>query len=149
MEHLHSHLMTDPKEIKTFCLAGNARITLVSKSTGARYSYRLRKPEQCTSPIHFVGVLTGENNEAHYTYLGIIKNNEFSRTRKSKIGDEATSYKAFCFFWNHLQQRNTIHNGLEVWHEGRCGKCGRALTVPESIARGIGPDCAAQMGLNS
>ena len=30
--------------------------------------------------------------------------------------------------------------GLEVWHEGRCGKCGRKLIVPESIARGIGPE---------
>ena len=31
---------------------------------------------------------------------------------------------------------------LEVWHEGRCGRCNRALTVPESIASGIGPECA-------
>jgi hypothetical protein len=30
---------------------------------------------------------------------------------------------------------------LEVWHEGRCGRCGRALTVPESVERGIGPEC--------
>lgn len=30
----------------------------------------------------------------------------------------------------------------EVWHEGRCGRCGRKLTVPESIETGIGPDCA-------
>jgi hypothetical protein len=29
----------------------------------------------------------------------------------------------------------------EIWHEGRCGRCGRKLTVPDSIAIGIGPDC--------
>lgn len=29
---------------------------------------------------------------------------------------------------------------------GQCGRCGRALTDPESIARGIGPVCAARCG---
>ena len=27
------------------------------------------------------------------------------------------------------------------WHEGRCGRCGRKLTVPESIEAGYGPEC--------
>jgi hypothetical protein len=35
----------------------------------------------------------------------------------------------------------------EVMHEGRCACCGRPLTVPESIERGIGPDCWEKMGL--
>jgi hypothetical protein len=26
-------------------------------------------------------------------------------------------------------------------HTGKCGRCGRKLTDPQSIARGIGPDC--------
>jgi len=30
---------------------------------------------------------------------------------------------------------------LEIWHEGRCGRCNRKLTVPASIALGIGPEC--------
>jgi hypothetical protein len=30
---------------------------------------------------------------------------------------------------------------LEFWHEGRCGRCGRRLTVPDSIASGYGPEC--------
>jgi len=31
--------------------------------------------------------------------------------------------------------------GLEVFEESRCGVCGRALTDPVSIERGIGPEC--------
>jgi len=31
--------------------------------------------------------------------------------------------------------------GLEIFEENHCGRCGRALTDPESIAIGIGPDC--------
>lgn len=30
---------------------------------------------------------------------------------------------------------------LEVFEEDRCGRCGRALTDPVSIERGIGPEC--------
>ena len=30
---------------------------------------------------------------------------------------------------------------------GRCARCGRTLTVPASLHRGYGPDCAAHLGL--
>jgi hypothetical protein len=36
-----------------------------------------------------------------------------------------------------------------VWHEGRCGRCGRKLTVPESIESGFGPECASILGLDA
>jgi hypothetical protein len=34
-----------------------------------------------------------------------------------------------------------LQDFVEVWHEGTCGKCGRALTVPSSIENGLGPEC--------
>jgi len=34
-----------------------------------------------------------------------------------------------------------VASGLEVFEEDRCGVCGRALTDPVSIERGIGPEC--------
>jgi hypothetical protein len=37
--------------------------------------------------------------------------------------------------------KNNLPNFIEIWHEGRCGKCGRTLTVPDSIANGLGPEC--------
>jgi hypothetical protein len=36
---------------------------------------------------------------------------------------------------------------LEVWHEGRCAKCGLKLTVPQSIMTGFGPTCAKKLGI--
>lgn len=38
-------------------------------------------------------------------------------------------------------QGKEMPHGLVAQEEDRCGKCGRALTDPVSIARGIGPDC--------
>jgi hypothetical protein len=40
-----------------------------------------------------------------------------------------------------VQGKTPAEVDLEVWHEGRCGACGRRLTVPESIERGLGPEC--------
>jgi Family of unknown function (DUF6011) len=64
--------------------------------------------------------------------------------QKSRVGREAPSAKAFDWAWRALT-KGTMPANLEVWHEGRCGRCGRKLTVPESIARGIGPECAGRM----
>jgi hypothetical protein len=36
---------------------------------------------------------------------------------------------------------------FKIWHRGFCAKCGKALTVPESILTGVGPDCAAMLGI--
>jgi hypothetical protein len=46
----------------------------------------------------------------------------------------------FDYVLNKLKITNYLN--FEVWHEGKCGKCGRALTVPSSILTGIGPECS-------
>ena len=79
----HSNLMTHAGTVHTFALAGNARLTLVSKATKARYSYRVKASED--GKVHFVSVLTGSDNEGDYTYLGIIGNDgTFRRTRQEQ-----------------------------------------------------------------
>lgn len=138
----HRHRMTDASAVCEFCLAGNARITLVSMKSGHRYTYRVKASKD--GAVHFVSVLTGSDNEASYSYAGIIKNRSFKRTAKSRIAADAPSMIAFMWAWERLEA-GVMPTQLEVWHEGRCGRCGRALTVPESIERGIGPDCAQIM----
>lgn len=39
-------------------------------------------------------------------------------------------------------------NQVRIWHRGLCGRCEKTLTVPSSIATGIGPDCAKRMGIS-
>lgn len=48
----------------------------------------------------------------------------------------------FSRFWLALPWWSRWPTGLEVWHAGRCAKCRRPLTHPDSIARGLGPICA-------
>jgi hypothetical protein len=146
----HPHRLTDVAQIREFMLAGNARFTLVSKKTGTRFTYRVRLPQtneganqanRYDKP-HFVQALTGPDNELSYQFFGTIFNRaEFRHGRRSRISWEAPIAGAFTWFWQRLGH-GIMPDALEFWHEGRCGRCGRALTVPESIAAGIGPECA-------
>jgi len=131
------------EQARAFVLAGRAIFTLVSAKTGARFTYRVSAPKD-GGDIHFVSVLTGPNNTQDYEYLGIVRDGRFGLTRASRISADAPSAKAFAWAWPRIA-RGELPEQLQVWHEGRCGRCGRALTVPESIAAGLGPECAGRM----
>lgn len=141
--------MEDAQIVKSFLLAGNSTVTLVSKATGDRYTYKVEAAKEKGAVSHFVKLLTDPDNERGYTYLGHIyrRDGNYWHGQKSKIGYTALSAEAFKYFYRHVIEagRSPSEVKLEVWHEGRCGKCNRKLTVPESIERGIGPECYSRM----
>ena len=136
-----------------FMLAGKAFFTLRSTKTGNRFTYKVvRATDKDTNePINlwFVSFLTGPDNWANYTYIGVIREvvkapsisvYEFHTSQKSKLPVDAPPCKAIIYVIDCLQSRPDAP-GAEIWHAGRCGRCGRMLTVPESIASGFGPEC--------
>jgi hypothetical protein len=124
------------KEIKRFILAGDATFTVQNEKTGNRFTYRVRKAQD--GGCWFVGVLTGSDNYSDYSYMGIIKGVEFFGTRKSRVSRTAPSYVAFDWVWRNVGRLPAC---VQVWHEGACCRCGRKLTTPESVEKGIGPVC--------
>jgi hypothetical protein len=131
-----------------YMTAGNATVTLKSKATGTRFTYRIRQKREEDGQIgprgliSFVSLMTGSDNESDFQYLGHFWSTQmvYWHGKKSKIGKDAPGAKAFDWVWRQLSN-NVLPPQLEVWHEGRCGRCGRKLTVPESIASGFGPEC--------
>jgi hypothetical protein len=138
--------ITDFQHAHRFILAGNATFTLVSGKTGTRFTYKVRANDE--GDVHFVSLLTGPANTDDFTYMGIIRNNEFRRTAKSRVGETAPSFIAFQWFWAYMVQKGRLPVLVGLWHEGRCGRCGRVLTVPESIETGLGPECSSKMGVH-
>lgn len=134
-------------EAVRYITAGRATITLRSTKTQDRYTYRIRaskKPEY--AGLLFVDVLTG-TDDSKYQPLGVINSKlEYYHARRSRIAKGATSSVAMEWSWNALARTKRLPRTLEVWHEGRCGKCGKELTVPESIASGFGPKCLTMVG---
>ncbi len=133
--------ITDPATLKTFMLAGNAILTAVSDRTGIRFTFKIQISKD--GRVHYVSVLTGQD----YSFLGVLfANGTYQHSIKSPIGIDALSNRAFRWTWGHVNT-GKMPKDVTVYHAGSCGRCGRCLTVPESIAMGIGPDCAEIMGL--
>jgi hypothetical protein len=146
---MQSHKLT-AEDALAFILAGNSTFTILKPSTGGRFTYHVSIPKDKTpetSNIWFVSVLTGSDNEHNYSYIGYIKIVNQRHTfihggSKAKANLEAASVVVFNGVFNTMLTHGMLSSKLEVWHEGKCGRCGRKLTVPESIKNGIGPECA-------
>jgi hypothetical protein len=163
LTHTHDHTteemrgqLTTIESVKRFMFAGSATITFESRKTDGHFTYKIDEVENQSptqQPRYFIKLLSGQDNESDYTYMGmlvpdgpIVGNYKFTTTRASKVGLEAPSVVALNWVLTALATYEYLPSVLSVWHEGRCGRCGRKLTVPESIANGIGPECMRQMG---
>jgi hypothetical protein len=137
---------------KEFVLAGDATFT-VEEPSGVHHTYKVTHKEASgTYPeVWFVAFLSGPNNETDFQYLGVLDDFTGSvRTSKASAALEGC-YKhrllnrVLARVWSGDHAAYEQY-GFRTHHEGRCGRCGRKLTTPESVERGIGPDCWEQMG---
>jgi len=136
------------KNVLEFILAGKAFFTILSVNTQTRFTYKVvkRKEKKDGVTIHFVSVLNGADNSKDYAYMGcIIDGKKLVVTEKSRITRQAKSYIAFDWLFNRIVSGKGIPAGVKFYHAGRCGRCGRKLTVPESIESGFGPECSARI----
>ena len=135
--------------MKAFVLAGKAIFT-VSNAKGDHYTFQVTRKETEGRPVtFFVALLTGPNNETDYTYMGVLSQavGTVILTKASKFNPESLPVKVAQWALALLWRNQPVPAGYAIQHEGRCGRCGRTLTVPESIQTGLGPECAAKMGL--
>lgn len=126
---------------KQFILGGNATFTIENLDTGNYFTFKVRQPD--SNKPHFVKVLTGPDNTQDYQFLGTIFNKQtYRHGKKSRITQNAQSAKVFQWLWQNI---DNLPDNVEVKHMGNCGVCGRPLTTPESLDRGIGPICWEEM----
>lgn len=160
--HIYGQLL-GREAIRRYLLGGNCTLTLVSKTTGRRFTYRVKSAAKDRNQnwstnnqnrdLFFVSVLTGGDNNSSYTYIGMLRRNahdnagstyQYQWGHKSKLRQVSAQSVAFDWFVKMMEQFKPFEDKMEFWHEGKCGRCGRKLTVPESVASGIGPECAGK-----
>lgn len=144
---------------KQFVLGGQAYLT-ISNGQGEHYTYRFKKkdyPDRNRPGARFisyqVSVLTGQDNETNYTYIGTMNPQTFDiriSVEHSPFRNSTRSVRVLRWMLTHILKQEPFEGrsaGYTIKHEGKCGKCGRRLTTPESIDTGFGPDCAAELGI--
>ncbi len=139
---------TNATDARRYILGGHATMTMVGKAN--RYTYEIKACEG-KAGLWFVSVMYGSDNESQFAYIGTLRTvayknmeAEFKHGVKSKISADDVRVKAFGWVWANIEEGKRMPAGAELWHEGRCCRCHRKLTVPSSIAKGIGPECATK-----
>lgn len=140
---------TDKNALLAFLHGGNAIVTVVSRRSHTHLTFKFNRgktlrPGQESLPL-FVSVLRDR-----YRFLGTVWRHSGGRLvyqhsfKKSSFGVASDEANAAAWFVRALNE--DVLDYVEVWHEGKCGKCGRVLTAPESLASGFGPECLATRG---
>ena len=136
---------------RDFFLGGKATFTVQNNETGQHRTYKIRKPEptaQFPNPAWFVKVMTGTDNEKSYSYIGKLdpQTGGVTLTSASKFTEDSDTVKAARWVMGRVINGLQIPDQMDIRHSGKCGRCGRTLTTPESLDRGIGPECWCKMG---
>jgi hypothetical protein len=139
---------------KKFISAGNAIFT-IDNGKGEHFTFKVKTPDDALQALDFgfISLLTGPDNGRDYTYMGTVdfRDGTARETRNSKIGrnDRRERYnkawRVADWLLKNVWNAKAFPEGYTLRHEGRCGRCGRRLTVPESITNGIGPECIKHM----
>lgn len=149
-----SHVMS-PEAVYSYVMGGNATFTVLNTETNRRVTYKVKAAtrngvSRDATDVLFVSVMTGSDNEADYTYIGILvrSQNIFRTTPRTALplGDVRILGMAWLMRQLAAGKLGDFPH-VEVRHHGTCGRCGRKLTVPESIDSGIGPECARHVNI--
>lgn len=131
-----------------FIKAGKAIFT-VDNGRGTHYTYKVSKKEDGDRTIWFVNLLTGPDNTSNYTYIGMLvkgqgqfqKRHSCRMTKASKMYADSRPVRVFDWAMGVVEGFREIPDGYSIQHNGRCARCARLLTDPESIRLGLGPVC--------
>jgi hypothetical protein len=130
---------------KAFLTAGHAIFTV--EGMGQHWTYKVTASDD--GKVYFVALLTGPDNTSDYTYLGIMlpETGIVRLTKASKFTPDTLAVRVIQRVTARLYAGDAEvieSNGWKLHHVGKCGRCGRPLTTPESVESGIGPICAAK-----
>lgn len=128
-----------------------------------------KREEEMYPPLTwFVGLLVGEDNALSYQYLGMLiaqpvrrkgrgrkallaagEEEEhtllFRLTAKSALGEGTAPVQGFRWLIELLtgtaEEARRLFSQVDIYRCVDCRRCGRLLTVPESVMLGLGPSC--------
>lgn len=102
-----------------------------------------------------ISLLVGPDNSSSYARIGLVVNRQIVRRWRivrTAQGENATEAQlsrmdeGLRVLLGADTEATTSYGMAYAIASGRCSNCGRMLTVPASVHRGLGPDCAARVG---
>lgn len=115
-------------------------VTVQNTASGKHRTFRIRtQPDNAkfAPGQRILALLTGSDNNTSYTQIGWVQPSgaitlwpKFRTEGYNKLIDVLLRID----YWQ--------NRGFKYMYEGRCCRCFRRLTTPDSVTAGIGPECA-------
>lgn len=120
-----------------------APFTIRSKKTGKDYTFKISQVSFMERNYLHISV---ETQYMNFKYLGWFKDGNIVKKNKDKnITEVITTPSAQAVGWLLRQLRDNkisnLESSVDVFHLGKCLKCGKTLTDSNSIESGFGPVC--------
>lgn len=121
----------------------NATFTIVLDEAGDYRTIKLTDcPDRMGKPAgtQIASYLNGADNESNYTGFAFVFGSRFAVWAKFKADNKLAHALRILLAADREAQIEFGH--AYAIESGNCSRCGRKLTVPASIHRGLGPKCA-------
>lgn len=136
-------------------LAFNGKFTIMNPNTGQHRTFMIKTqlPDSDFAPgKRVIYMMTGEDNETDYTGFGFVEDTGIKVWAKKRGTIAKPSFWEQCakMVWSlgtEGADSPYLKLGLTWELSKRCRVCNRTLTNPESLASGIGPECAQRLGV--
>lgn len=125
-------------QIQEFLKAGKPTFTVVSNKTGEHRTFKGQMSDN--GKMLWVSLLVAPDT---YQYAGTLFPATWDYRTTAKSPANHPIHKVLGYFAAGLRMKDLRQ--MEFKHAGRCGRCGRELTTPESIDAGLGPVCRGLM----
>lgn len=125
----------------------NGTYTVVLNERG---DYRTIKIEDCPEKFNkpagtqIASYLSGSDNERDFTGCAFITGDQVVMWARFKA--DSISAQALKILVSATEDHRADYGTAYAIESGRCWKCGRKLTVPASLYRGMGPECSKKAG---
>lgn len=121
-------------------------IFTIKSPSGDHRTFRIhtwKQKEGETKITRSIGLLVGEHNTNDYNDFAFVSGSKIIVWKKFR-GTQLEMFASLVYdmlFGSHYKNM-----GMELLITKNCMRCNRALTTPQSIEDGIGPECKQMMG---
>lgn len=119
-------------------VAGKCRIIVESIATGNMCTFEIKKNEDWQTKqeksfyVRSAGKILGHIRGDKYVFY--------------PPGQPLTKeQEVFKWLWANSLKPDHLDRTVKLYHNGKCAHCQRPLTDPESVLRGLGPDCLKKL----
>ena len=124
----------------------NGRYIIHNRETSEHRTFRIRTQSEdarFAPGERIISLLTGPDNGNDYMGFGFVDDAGI-RVWRSKQGGAYERHAEVIWSLGVDASLSEYAETYQLLLEGRCVRCNRALTTPESIESGIGPICAGR-----